>query len=115
MQAAMDKLEAFLERRRVLVLVAWLAVLLAAAPFAARQTENLTSGGFTVPGSGSEAVDKSLERFEGAQADSLSVVIAQKPGGSAADVRREIERVDRIADRFPSSELSAAAEARAKR
>ena len=57
MQAAMDRLTAFLERRRWIVLGAWLLIVLAAAPFAVRQTEHLTSGGFTVPGSGSDAVE----------------------------------------------------------
>ena len=59
MQTAMDKLARFLERRRLLVLGIWVALLLAAAPFAARQTEHLTSGGFeragiAVPGRGSQ-------------------------------------------------------------
>ena len=49
MQAAMDTLSAFLERRRLLVLGAWIVLLLAAAPFAAKQTDHLTSGGFKVP------------------------------------------------------------------
>src|SRR5829696_9170705 len=70
MQAAMDKLGGFLERRRRLVLGVWVALLLAAAPFAARQTEHLTSGGFEVPGSQSQVVDRNLERFEGAQRES---------------------------------------------
>jgi heme transporter len=51
MQAAMDRLGGFLERRRWLVVAAWLLLVLAAAPFAARQTEHLTAGGFSVPGS----------------------------------------------------------------
>ncbi len=56
----MDGLTAILERRRWLILGAWLLLLLAALPFAAKQTEHLTSGGFTVPGSGSDAVDRFL-------------------------------------------------------
>ena len=63
MQAAMDRLASFLERRRWLVLGAWLVLLLAAAPFAAKQTDHLTSGGFEVPGSQSQIVDRNLERF----------------------------------------------------
>ena len=58
MQAAMDRLGQFTRRHRVIVVVAWLALLVAAMPFAARQTEHLTSGGFEVPGSGSAAVDR---------------------------------------------------------
>ena len=75
MQGAMDRLGEMLERRRWLVVAAWLVVLLASAPFAARQTEHLTSGGFAVPGSGSEAVDRSLDQFDRAQRDSLALPV----------------------------------------
>src|SRR3954451_22125679 len=107
MQAVMDRLDGFTRRHRVPVALAWLVVLLAALPFAARQTDHLTSGGFSVPGSGSAAVDRSLKRFESAQRDSLAVVLAQKPGSSAADVRREVDRVDRIAAHLPHADLGA--------
>ena len=46
----MDRLEGWLTRRRRLVVALWLVTLVAAAPFAARQTEHLTAGGFKVPG-----------------------------------------------------------------
>jgi uncharacterized membrane protein YdfJ with MMPL/SSD domain len=115
MQAAMDRLGAFLERRRWLVLAVWLVLLLAALPFAARQTENLTGGGFSVPGSGSEAVDRGIQRFEGAQKESLAVVLAQRPSASTDGVRAEIERVDRIAARMDHLELSDGSAALAKR
>ncbi len=111
----MDKLNGFLTRRRGLVLGAWIAVLLAALPFAARQTDHLTSGGFAAPDSGSAAVDRSLQRFEHAEAEPLAVVLARRPGSTPADVRREIDRVDRIADRLPHVELTEAAAARAAR
>jgi uncharacterized membrane protein YdfJ with MMPL/SSD domain len=113
-QAAMDRLGGFLERRRFVVAGAWLLLLLAALPFAARQTDNLTSGGFTAPGSGSEAVDRGLDRFERAQGQSLAVVLAQRPGSDPADVRAEVDRVEGIAARLPRVELSDAAAARAK-
>src|SRR3954471_674041 len=106
MQAAMDRLEAVLERRRWVVLGAWVVVLLAALPFTVKQTGHLTSGGFTVPASGSQAVDRSLKRFDAAQRDSLAVVLAQRPGSSAADVRREVARVDGVAARLPHVELA---------
>src|SRR4051794_6420648 len=115
MQAAMDRLEAVLERRRWLVLGVWVVLLLASAPFAAKETDHLTSGGFSVPGSGSAAVDRSLKRFDSAQRDSLAVVLAQKPGSSAAGVRREVDRVGRIAARLPHTELSARDAATAKK
>jgi uncharacterized membrane protein YdfJ with MMPL/SSD domain len=51
MQTSMLRLDSFLRRHRRAVLVAWVAILLAAVPFAARQSEDLSSGGFGVPGS----------------------------------------------------------------
>ena len=48
----MARLHDFLAGHRRLVLAAWVVALVAAAPFAAKQTDNLTSGGFLVPGSG---------------------------------------------------------------
>jgi uncharacterized membrane protein YdfJ with MMPL/SSD domain len=115
MQGAMERLGGFLERRRWLVVSIWLVVLLASAPFAARQTEHLTSGGFVVPGSGSEAVDRSLGQFDRAQRDSLAVVLARRPGASEADVRAAVDRVGRIADRLEHARLSPAVAAQAKR
>ena len=80
MQAAMDRLTAILERRRWLVIAALARAAGRRRPFAARQTEHLTSGGFAVPGSGSEAVDRALADFEGAQRETLAVVVARRAG-----------------------------------
>src|SRR5918992_2965800 len=96
MQAAMDKLAGMLERRRLLVLGVWVALLLAAIPFASKQTEHLTIGGFQVPGSQSETVDRNLDRFEGAQRETLAVVLAKRPGATSSAVRAELARVGRI-------------------
>src|SRR3954471_23013565 len=115
MQAAMDKLEGFLERRRWLLLGGWGLLLLAPLPFTVGRTQRLTSGGFSVPGAGSQSVDRSLKRFNSAQHDSLAVVLAQKPGSSAADVRREVDRVGGIAGRLPHARLTAHDAAAAKR
>jgi uncharacterized membrane protein YdfJ with MMPL/SSD domain len=93
MQAAMDRLGSFTRRHRVLVVLAWLVLLLAALPFAARQTEHLTSGGFEVPGSGSAAVERGISDFQGAQRASLAAVVARKPGATDADVRRALDHV----------------------
>ncbi|MGH2761495.1 MAG: MMPL family transporter, partial [Thermoleophilaceae bacterium] len=111
----MDKLSRFLERRRFVVLGLWVVLLVGAAPFAARQTEHLTSGGFEVPGSQSEVVDRNLERFEGAQRERLAVVLAARDGATAAQVRGQIERVDAIAANLPHAEVALGAAARAAR
>src|SRR5215213_9599424 len=115
MQAAMDRLAGFLERRRWLVLAAWLLLLVAALPFAAKQTDHLTSGGFEVPGSQSQVVTENVTRFEGAQRDNLAVVLARRPDATAADVRAEVERVERIAGRLPHARVTPHAAAAAKR
>ena len=115
MQAAMDRLASFLERRRWLVLGAWLVLLLAAAPFAAKQTDHLTSGGFEVPGSQSQIVDRNLERFEGAQREYMAVVVARREGGDAAAVRRELDRVALLAGRQEHAEVDPRMLAAAKR
>src|SRR4051812_46498122 len=93
MQAAMDRLDGFTRRHRVPVALGWLVLLLAALPFAARQTEHLTSGGFQVPGSGSAAVDRGLAEFAGAQREQLAVVIARRPGAGDQDFRDALVRV----------------------
>ncbi|NLT05731.1 MAG: MMPL family transporter [Solirubrobacterales bacterium] len=93
MQRFMDRLSGAIERRRRLFLAGWLVLLLAALPFAAKQTEHLTSGGFSVPGSGSEAVDRALVSFDSAQRGVLSVVVGRREGGDAAAVRAELDRV----------------------
>jgi RND superfamily putative drug exporter len=115
MQQLMDRLTSFLERRRWVVLAAWVVLLVLSLPFMARQTENLTSGGFVIPGSGSEAVDKALADYDAAERHNLSVVVARKAGGSAAAVRRELDRVDRVVDGMPRAELPPRALAAAKR
>ena len=111
----MDRLAGFLERRRWIVLAAWVLVLLAALPFAAKQTDHLTSGGFEVPGSQSQVVSENIARFEGAQRDQLAVVLARREGADAAAVRAQVDRVERIADSLPHVELAPQAAAAAGR
>src|ERR687885_1526213 len=74
MQAAMDRLERFVARRRRLVLGVWAGLLVASLPFAAQQTKHLTAGGFEVPGSQSLAVSQALKRFPGVQTEPLVFV-----------------------------------------
>ncbi len=115
MQAAMDRLEGFTRRHGKLVALAWLALLLAAVPFAARQTEHLTSGGFEVPGSGSAAVENGLKAFDGAQRSQLAVVVAKRPGSSDRDVRAAIARIQSGTGRVSHVSLAPATAAAADR
>jgi RND superfamily putative drug exporter len=112
----MSKLSGFLGRHRRLVVAAWAIVLLAAMPLAAKQTSNLTGGGFDVPGSQSKAVEDALVHdIPAAQKGRLAFVIQTEAGATAAQRRAAIERVDGVARRVPRVELTPAAKATASR
>jgi uncharacterized membrane protein YdfJ with MMPL/SSD domain len=105
MQAIMLGLDRFLRRHRRAVLAAWAVVFIAALPFAARQSENLTGGGFAVPGSQSDAVQNALERdFDATQRAKLGVVLIGSKAATTADrdaavarLRKAAARVDHVA------------------
>ena len=93
MQRAMDRLSDFVERRRRLVAVAWLVLLLVSLPFAAKQTEHLTSGGFASPGSQSANVDRALKNFPGAEREGLAAVLALEKDATRRDIDNAIGRL----------------------
>jgi uncharacterized membrane protein YdfJ with MMPL/SSD domain len=104
MRDAMNRLAEVLGRRRRWVVTIWVAIVVAALPFAARQTEHLTGGGFDVPGSQSLAVSEALQKDFGARADGIMVALEAAPGSSRADraaavgrVRREVASIDEVA------------------
>jgi RND superfamily putative drug exporter len=94
MQRAMDRLSGLVERRRLVVVGIWIAALVAAVPFSLKQTDHLTSGGFTVPGSGSDRADRALDGFDGVQRNQLAAVLAIQPKTSQRDIRAALHRVD---------------------
>src|SRR3954471_11776288 len=96
MRSAMDRLSCFVRRRRSLVLALWVLLLLASVPFASRQTENLTGGGFEVPNTGSLRVEHEIDRFRGVSADPLAVVLEDRGGG---DLGAAMDRVRAAAAR----------------
>jgi RND superfamily putative drug exporter len=84
MQAAMARLERFVARRRRLVLIVWAAIVVVSIPFASRQTENLTGGGFETKGSGSQIVSKALPQDFGLPPEELAVVLDNRKHDTAA-------------------------------
>jgi uncharacterized membrane protein YdfJ with MMPL/SSD domain len=103
MRNGMNRLAAFLGRRRRLVVAAWVAILLCALPFAAKQTDHLTGGGFDVPGSESMVVSEALQRDFGSESNGVSVALkANADAGPAeraaaiARVRAEVATVDDV-------------------
>ncbi|HEV2813069.1 MAG TPA: efflux RND transporter permease subunit [Solirubrobacteraceae bacterium] len=108
----MVRLERAVSRRRALVVLAWVALVAAALPFAFRQSEHLRGGGSDVPGSGSLAVDAVVSERLPREQQPLSVVLRARPGTTGAQRRRAIERI-RAAVRGEAS-VAAAAEAFAR-
>src|SRR5687767_8937316 len=98
MQRAMERLSGFVRRRRRVVLAVWGLLLLASLPFASRQTENLTGGGFEVPGTGSVAVEEQIDRFEGGSSETLAIVLeGDDPAGAVDRVETAVKAVDGVA------------------
>ena len=106
----MDRLSVFVRTRRKLVLAVWVALLVVSVPFASQQTKHLTSGGFSVPGSPSAAVEAQIDRFEGQTSESMGVVLEAKGGDLAAAV----DRVGAAAREIEHAELAPEIAAQAK-
>ncbi len=95
MRDVMTGLARFLGRRRRWVVGAWALIVLVALPFAAKQTDHLTGGGFDVPGSQSKAVSGALQNDFGQRADGISVLLKAEDGAGAADRSAAVDRVRR--------------------
>ncbi len=93
MRDGMRSLAGFLGRRRRWVVAAWVLIVLLALPFASKQTDHLTGGGFDVPGSQSMKVSESLQDEFGSQADGIAVVLKAAPRASAAERSAAVSRL----------------------
>jgi len=103
MRDGMKRLAAVLGRRRRWVLAAWIAIVVLALPFAAKQTEHLTGGGFDVPGSESKAVADAMQGVFASESGGVAVLLRATPEASAAEraaavarVRAEVAKVEGI-------------------
>ena len=114
MQRSMLRLDAFLRRHRAVVVALWVLALLGAIPFAAKQSDRLTGGGFGVPGSESKAVEDRLKRdFPGSDRASLAAVLRPRKGASAEEMRAALRRLDRAVEDVPRVALAERVERRA--
>jgi uncharacterized membrane protein YdfJ with MMPL/SSD domain len=115
MRAAMIRLAGSLSRWRWFVVAAWALVVLAAVPFASRQTEDLTGGGFDVPGSQSDQVTEALaDQFPEQQNGAVSVVLEAQPGADSSQLTAAVERMEAAVDEVPDFELEPGAGAAAR-
>jgi uncharacterized membrane protein YdfJ with MMPL/SSD domain len=115
MRDAMKALAGFLGNRRRWVVAGWVLVVVLALPFAAKQTEHLTGGGFDVPGSQSMKVSESLQEDFGSQADGIAAVLKAEPGATAAERNAAVARVQDEVATVDDVTLTPAAAAQARR
>jgi RND superfamily putative drug exporter len=93
MRDAMNRLAVVIGRRRRWVLAAWVVIVIAALPFASRQTEHLTGGGFDVPGSQSKAVVDSMQGVFARESGGVAVLLRAAPAASPAERAAAVARV----------------------
>jgi uncharacterized membrane protein YdfJ with MMPL/SSD domain len=115
MRDGMNRLAGALGRRRRWVVAIWVAIVVCALPFAARQTEHLTGGGFDVPGSQSLAVSEAVQQDFGSQADGIGVVLKAAPGATAAERAAAVTRIRAEVATIDEVTMPPAAAARARR
>jgi uncharacterized membrane protein YdfJ with MMPL/SSD domain len=109
-QGLMLRLDALVRRRRRVVLAAWLVAVAVAVPFAMRQSDNLTGGGYEVPGSQSQRVEASIAHdFDVGSRATLAAVVVPARGASTSEVRAAIGEVDRAAAKTADVTLAPAA------
>src|SRR5436190_856448 len=110
MQALALRLDRVIRRRRRVVVGVWAALIVASIPFSLRQTEHLTGNGFTVPGSQSAVIRRTVNReFDRALRSQLAVVLVPGDGAGAASIRAAVRRVAAATARTAHVDLSAAA------
>jgi uncharacterized membrane protein YdfJ with MMPL/SSD domain len=115
MRDGMNRLAGVLGRRRRWIVAVWVAILVCALPFAAKQTDHLTGGGFDVPGSQSEAVSEALQNKFGSQSNGISVALKAAPGASAVEGAAAIARVNKEVATLAGVTLSPVASRQARR
>jgi uncharacterized membrane protein YdfJ with MMPL/SSD domain len=110
-QALMLRIDALVRRRRLAVVAVWVAVFAAAVPLAIHQGDNLTGGGYQVPGSGSQRVEATLGReFDAGAHATLAAVLVPGRGATEGDVRAALGEVQTAAGAAPDVALSARAQ-----
>ena len=117
MRRAARALSGFVGRHRWAVGGLWLVIIALALPFAARQTDNLTGGGFEVPGSDSAAVEDAMQADYAEQAgrNSVGAVLRAEPGATPEQADAAVDRIAAAVEGVENVSLPARAEAAARR
>lgn len=94
MDRPLVRVSAFALRHRKVFLACWVLVLLISLPLAAKQSDHLSNGGYTAPGSQSREVEKSLNGFPGYDRQELAVVAR----GAGSDPQQRAAVVATVSD-----------------
>ncbi len=98
-----------------IVLVVWATVVAVALPFAARQSDHLTLGGYEVPGSQSARVNATLGRdFPRISRSNLAVLLWPRRGATVAAINADIHRVEVALHHLSGVELTKQAREQAR-
>ncbi len=79
------RLGAFAYRRRVWILIGWLVIFVAVGPALGRLSDNLSQGGFEVPGSQSDQVVKAIEQDFSGQFELTDLLVMRSETLTATD------------------------------
>ena len=115
MRTLMGNLAGLIARRRWLIVGAWLAIVAFSLPLAARQTEDLSGGGFDVPGSQSEAVEKAVTHdFASSDRGRLALVLQPEPGLTVEAASSAVDRAGAQVAKADGATIAPKVAARAK-
>jgi uncharacterized membrane protein YdfJ with MMPL/SSD domain len=107
MRSGMVRLSGIVARRRWVVIGIWAALLVAAVPLAMHQTDNLTGGGFDVPGSDSQTVSTALaDSYPAHQNGAVSIVLQADQSATGAQLDAAAKRVSDAVAQVPDFTLA---------
>ena len=106
MHTLMLRLHALTDGHRRLVLASWALLVAAAIPFAAHQSDHLTSGGYAIAGSQSAQVEATLRTaFPQIGRTSVAVLLSPRRKATGALLAAEVRRVQRAVRGVPAVAL----------
>lgn len=112
----MLRLDRWLRGHRAIVLGAWIVLVLAAAPMAAKQSEHLSGGGYSITGSGSQKLVARLPQIApGAQHAMLAGVLAPTARATPTETQNALARLGGAARDAADISLSPAVRAQTQR